>query len=349
MKGGRPLRFMALVLGGWAAARLMVLWPTGTVEFAGSGRAPATPAVVAHASSSNRTAASDASPVQPGIAAATLTGQANRLHAKLAPRAQLQGGQLGPDLAPSATTSAPAVVTTSRPRLQDGRPAGVSTLVSPAAVEPQRRADETQRARLAGDTWLIARPNGGDDLAFGQLGASQAGVRLTYAIDRARSVALSGRLSAPLSGRVREAALGLDWRPTTLPVYLLIEQRVPLDGGPARPAAQLIGSVHRRLPHDLRLEAYAQAGAVLRRGGFADGAVRLATPLLETRAATVDLGAGGWGAAQRDVARLDFGPTLRLALPARGGSVRLGLDYRVRVAGRARPGSGPALTLGSSF
>lgn len=203
--------------------------------------------------------------------------------------------------------------------------------------------------RWHGDLYLIARPTGGDSLAFGQLGASQGGARVTYAVDKAGHVALSARASAPLRGVGREAALGVDIRPTRLPVHLLAEQRLPLDGGPARPALQLIGGGAIHLPFRLVAEGYAQAGGVHRRGAFADGSARLTRKVLARRGFVLDLGAGAWGAAQRGIARLDTGPTLGLTLPAPHRTVRLAVDYRLRVAGRSRPGTGPAVSLGSSF
>lgn len=204
-------------------------------------------------------------------------------------------------------------------------------------------------SRLHGDAWLIARNGGGDNLSFGQLGASQAGLRLTYAVDADRHLALSGRLSTPLRGAGREAGLGADWQPTRLPLHLLAEARVPLDGGPARPAAQVIGGGVLHLPLRLDAEGYGQAGGVYRRGGFADGAARVTRLITSRHGVRFDLGVGGWGAAQRHVARVDAGPTAALTLPARGATIRLAVDYRLRVAGRARPGSGPAVSLGSSF
>jgi hypothetical protein len=61
------------------------------------------------------------------------------------------------------------------------------------------------------------------------------------------------------------------------------------------------------------------------------------------------LGGGAWGAAQRDAQRFDIGPSATLALPLGKQNVRLALDWRQRIAGDARPGSGLALTLGSDF
>jgi hypothetical protein len=48
---------------------------------------------------------------------------------------------------------------------------------------------------------------------------------------------------------------------------------------------------------------------------------------------------------QGRTARLDIGPSI--ALVHQG--ARLTADWRVRIAGQARPGSGPSLTLGKDF
>ena len=242
-------------------------------------------------------------------------------------------------------TSATAQPFPAEPSAEGAASPAVQTAPAATAAAPPN----ARLTRLHGDSYLIARPRGGNSLAFGQLGASQLGVRLTYTVDEVQRLAVSGRVSAPFRGAGREAALGVDWQPTVLPVHLLVEQRLPVDGGTARPAVQLIAGAATRLPVHLRFEAYGQAGAVHHRGGFADGAATVTRALIERRRVRVDVGAGSWSAAQRGVSRLDLGPTVALTLPARVGAVRLGLDYRARVAGRARPGSGAALTLGSSF
>ena len=340
VKNGRPLRFLALALGGWTAARVAMLWPAAPVAVAGLPSPSAVSLTLA-----------ERSPVSEPIID---SGPAVTLHAGVQPMGSAPIPKPSPPirarqaLASYSRDEHATVTSIARSTAElDAKPAQDVGAVPAATMLAE--ATPMRASRLRGDAWLIVRPNAGDNLAFGQLGASQAGVRLVYAVDEARTIGLSGRLSTPLRGRGREAALGVDWRPTALPVSLLVEQRIPLDGGPARPAAQLIAGMATRLPYRLQLEAYAQAGAVHRRGGFADGAARLTRPLLTSRVATIDLGAGGWGAAQRDAARLELGPTLGVTLPARGATIRVGADYRVRVAGRARPGSGPALTIGTSF
>jgi hypothetical protein len=126
---------------------------------------------------------------------------------------------------------------------------------------------------------------------------------------------------------------------------------VPLDVGRAAPAAGLVGGFGPVLRRGLRFEGYGQAGVIARRGGegFADGAARVTRPIGRLAGIAFDLGAGTWGGAQRDAARLDLGPSLGASLPLAGHTIRIALDWRARVAGHARPGSGPALTIGASF
>jgi hypothetical protein len=203
------------------------------------------------------------------------------------------------------------------------------------------------------DFWLVARAGSNRQAGFGsgELGGAQAGARVAYALDRNRHLAAFARVDTPLSGKGREAAVGLDWRPTRWPVRIVAEERVPLDGGSAAPAAGLVGGFGPVLRHGIRLEGYGQAGIIARRGGvgFADGAIRATRPIGALAGLSFDLGAGAWGGAQRDAARLDLGPTLGASVPVGGHPIRVALDWRERVAGKARPGSGLALTIGASF
>jgi hypothetical protein len=222
-----------------------------------------------------------------------------------------------------------------------------ATLPPPLVPTPLAKG----RSRLAGSAWLLARSGPGGSLDGGQLGASQAGLRLTYALGAARRVALAARVSAPINGRGREAALGIEWQPTRLPVRLIAEQRVSLDGGRGGPTVGVIGGYG---PADMvagvRLEAYGQAGAIARDGveTFIDTAARITHPVY-VAGKRLDLGLGTWGSAQRGARRFDVGPTLGLAVPVAGKSIRLNLDWRARVGGDARPGSGPAFSIGSDF
>ncbi|MDQ1157847.1 hypothetical protein QE385_002174 [Sphingomonas sp. SORGH_AS 950] len=203
--------------------------------------------------------------------------------------------------------------------------------------------------RWSASAWAILR-RGGDALTpGGQLGGSQAGVRLLRRLDRSGTLSASLRVSSALNGMSREIAPGLDWRPFPHgPVRVLVEQRIPLDGGDGGPALLAVAGIGPRpVAPGLALTLYAQAGAVARARiePFADGAARVTTPL----AAGIDLGLGLWGGAQREVRRLDIGPTLGVGVPLAGRWMRLSLDWRQRIAGRAAPNSGPALSLAGDF
>jgi hypothetical protein len=207
------------------------------------------------------------------------------------------------------------------------------------------------RSRFGGSAWAILRP--GDAAPFvPQLGGSQAGARLTYAIDQARRLSVAGRFSSALESRQSEAAIGLDWQPTSLPVHLVAEQRIGVDRARGGPALGLIGGFGPvPLTSWLLLDGYAQGGGIARDGieGYVDGAMRVSYSLAKLGPARIDLGLGAWGAAQRGASRIDAGPWLSTALPVAGRSLRLSIEWRQRLAGRAEPTSGPALTIGTDF
>lgn len=200
----------------------------------------------------------------------------------------------------------------------------------------------------SGSAWAILRPDGRATPFASQLGGSQAGARLAYALDANRRVALYARASAAIDAREREAAVGIDWRPTRLPIHLIAEQRVGIEGVRSGLAVGAVGGIGpTRVAGPIRVEGYAQAGVIFRDGreGFADGSLRL-TVLAAKR---IDLGLGAWGGAQHGAARLDLGPTIGVTLPVAKHALRLAADWRERVGGDARPGSGPALSLGVDF
>lgn len=207
--------------------------------------------------------------------------------------------------------------------------------------------------RMSVSSWAIIRGAGASALASGgQLGGSQAGLRASLRVSP--QLAVAGRLSSPLRSRGAEAALGVDWRPVrTIPVTLTAERRLRIDGsGRNAFAVGLFGGVDNiPLPADFRLDGYAQAGVVgaRRRDGYIDGAVGVDRPVAELGTAKVAVGGGVWGAAQPGVSRLDVGPQLVARVPAGATTLRFGLDWRQRVSGHARPGSGPSLSVGADF
>lgn len=340
---GRPLRFLALCLTLWVGVRVAVLWP----HFESAAdvlRAVVPGAVLAKTRDGPVMAASPpigkAEQPRSGAAARVLRWRVPRRPDPTRIALALLGLVRYGDPQP-VVQAEPLPATPLLPGLP--RPVGVGT----AAARPLP-------SRWSASAWLLAR--GGSGLApgglGGQLGGSQTGVRIAYTINRKRRLALAGRVSSPLGSGLREAAFGVEWQPTRLPLRLVGEQRFALSGGHGGSALALVGGVGpTRLPLGFRLEAYGQAGVIRRTTteAYGDGAVRIAHPAATISGVRVDVGAGAWGGAQRGAARLDLGPSLAFAIPLGKHALRLGFDWRERVAGDARPGSGPALTLGADF
>lgn len=343
---GRPLRFLGLVLGGWIAVRTVVLvqlMPGTTPELA-KDRAllnplPAPPQPLAH----EARVASRETLLVPG-ALVRLPVKSPILARPMAPAWQRHPGD--PDRI--------ALALLGLTRLGAGEP------VAEHLRDDQARAPVTPyrpsapgAGRLSGSVWLIAR--GGSGLGQsplgGQLGGSQAGIRLAYALDRPRRLALVGRVATPLAGAGREAAAGIEWQPTRLPVRLVAEQRIAIDGGGGGPAVGVVGGVGPVPIGNFRLEGYGQAGVVGRGRGvaYADGALRIDRAIARYRSATFTAGVGAWGAAQPGAERIDVGPMIAVSLPVERRRVRVALEWRARVGGQAAPGSGLALSIGGDF
>lgn len=163
-----------------------------------------------------------------------------------------------------------------------------------------------------------------------------------YLLIPEKRIATFARVTAPLAGKGSEAAIGFEWQPWQAPIRFAVERRIGLDGAPGGTGVGVTAGLYRETA-GLLVEGYGQAGAIARNRiePYADGAIRVTRHI----APQLTLGAGAWGGAQRDAQRLDIGPSASLAL----GKARLSLDWRQRIAGRAAPGSGLALTLGGDF
>ena len=343
---GRPLRFLGAVLVGWTTMRIVMLWPAASL-----------PADLAKTVVSRAIAASKPPPTirarpecpEPKELVATMTKPAlpaapERLTpviAEFAPSFErpVERERTRP-IAPSLATM--PIVGLMRPPAADAAPAAPWSSATPLSGI----------SRWSASSWLFARGGGAAGGSLGQpsLGGGQAGMRLAYALGERTAVV--ARAASPLAGQGREAAFGIEWRPTSLPVRLVAEARLGLDRAiRSAPAVGVIaGSGPAPLVKDFTLETYGEAGVIgARRGGYADGAVRVARPVMRLGALKLDLGLGAWGGAQRGAARLDLGPTLGVSLPVGDRPIRLLLDWRQRVVGGAKPGSGPALTLGRDF
>jgi hypothetical protein len=313
-----PIRFPLAVVGTWVLLRAAVLIPDWGTE---PLRAPTRPF-------RNAISSVGAAPLeQPVLAAPRVATPKPR-------RIVRRTDQAAAD--PPQTLSRPA------------RPAAFAELHASSAA-PLLAGVPPVPATVSGSRWTLSawafvRPGDAASLApAGTLGGSQIGARTTYRLKPGLTASL--RLYAPLSSpRAAEAAAGLDWQPLRrVPVRLLAERRQAL-GPEGRSAWSVMayGGVDAIKAGPFRIDAYGEAGVVgaRRRDLFADGAARLTLP-----AGRLRLGAGVWGAAQPGVSRLDAGPHVE----ARLGPASLSADWRFRLAGHARPGSGPAITLSTGF
>jgi hypothetical protein len=211
-------------------------------------------------------------------------------------------------------------------------------------------------SRWSASAWTFVRRGEATQLApGGTLGGSQAGARLTYRLGSVADgpLALSARIYSPLkNARGAEAALGVEWQPVpVLPVRLLAERRQAI-GKEGRSAFALMaygGVSDRGVVGPVRMDLYAQAGVVGAgsRDFFVDGSLSIGVPV--DGGERLKVGVGAWAAAQPGVSRVDAGPQLSVKLPVEGRNIRLSVDWRLRVAGDAAPGSGPALTLSTDF
>ena len=222
--------------------------------------------------------------------------------------------------------------------------------VAPVPVPPldQRKLDRVQLS-----TWALLRAQqtgiaGSQSLASGgQLGASQAGARLIYNLNR--RFALTARLSSPVGKRGGEVAAGVRVQPLlNIPVWLTAERRQAIGkyGGGRNDFALFFegGLYETPLPWRFSLDGYLQGGVVGVKSHdlFIDGGFTVTRPLFKQFSA----GIGIWGGAQPGLSRLDAGPRLTMRVRK---NVKLHLDWRQKLAGNARPGSGPALTLAGDF
>lgn len=207
--------------------------------------------------------------------------------------------------------------------------------------------------RLQMTAWALLRGRQGQPVgttslaANGTLGASQAGARLSYNYNRQISATL--RSSSNVGRRGGEVAAGVRVQPLGgLPLWITAERRMRIGKyGGGRNAFALFaeGGVYQRpMPWHFSLDAYLQGGIVgfKTRDKFIDGGLTLTRPLFRNFSG----GIGIWGAAQPGVYRVDAGP--RISMKVRD-NVRIHLDWRQRLAGKAEPGSGPAVTLAGDF
>lgn len=344
---GEPLLALLLIAASWTAGRFL-LWEPPFAEVIGGGPVwgqRGNPGELSRelwtVQEARRTPMISQGPVAalPSAPAASTAGQARPATPAANIPLALAGG--------TAVEAPPEVagrIEASPPERPPARPA-----VPPKPV---------RHGRWHVDAWLAWRHGSGSPrIANGarapSYGGTQAGIVAQYDLaEGAYRPALHLRATyAPERPRQAELGLGAGLRPlASLPVRVLVEGRITRTEARSavRPAALAVTEFPRvRLPLGLTGEGYAQGGWVGGRDAtaFADGQARVTHDLRLAARARVKLGLGTWGGAQKFAGRLDVGPTATADL----GPLRVAVDYRVRIAGRAAPGNGLAVTVSTGF
>lgn len=350
MSGSRSVRAFVLVLTGYATVRTLWVWtpilltdtppPVQTAQtrskpaqYPGAGRGP------------GKMAASRPRPA-PGYITANE-------HHSVPPQTQGSSPELESGFPPSRKYASVMNPLPQHPPSEPTRSVPLQPEASPAPIAPA--ASAARKSRWSGYAYLFHRPDTGTPATLapaGQIGGSQAAARLAWRLDDAGHLAVSARLATPLRTTAQaEAAIGADLIPAP-DLRLSVERRIAL-GSQGRDAfaAYAATGLYRAVAPRIELDGYAQAGLVgaRRRDPFADGALRLHHRTTLDTTTDLRLGAGAWGAAQPGAARLDLGPRAAITTRAARLPVTLALEGRLRVAGRARPGNGLALTLATDF
>ncbi|MFN3552703.1 MAG: hypothetical protein ACK4UL_06300 [Novosphingobium meiothermophilum] len=371
---GQPVIALALVLAAWVAARMMLVeGGAGTGGFR-DGPVLALRAQVLAASASLRDVQGRAPPEQvPGGSAIVPSARMDlaRMQVRAAGDREAAGDipaflpQRGFQSARFAQIINPPLMP-ARPGQRDGAPA-LEPRAAPVKMPP---ADEAAPAkddpRWSGDNWLLLRRGSGAAAqapGVAAYGASQAGAIVRYRFgtgqQRESYAYLRTSLAINAPGADKEIALGLGLRPqAALPLRVLAEARLQDTRQRAmevRPVVTVITELPwQNLPLGLRAEAYGQAGYAAGRDAtaFFDAQALVDRPLegVLPRRQALRIGAGIWTGGQKGAARLDAGPRASVRIDLGDGApTRLALDWRFRIAGNASPGSGPALTIASSF
>ena len=382
---GRAIRFLMLVLCGWALLRAAIL----TVPSGPHGGRSHTLAARGHQPVGPIAPFADPAPrVLEMLAAGPPTGSRDRFR-PVAPHRAARAPQRAVTVhkdhgsTPQFRQSAPIAQPAGR------RWADVASPIAPApaavlpVVPPLAPAGPGWTDRWRGSAWAFWRPAAAPALSgAGALGGTQAGVRVAWhpwGDDRfatyARLVAAPSPATADAiagGGRLlREAAIGVSLRPVArLPVAVIAERRSAAASPSAVRAGQAAGAANvlavvggiDRAPATLlgrrfSIDAYGQGGIAVRKNavtGFAEGQLSVTTQVVtRSQGPALSVGAIVAAAVQDDgaesIGRIDVGPRFSVQLPGQASTVRINADWRVRVAGGATPGSGPAVGVAIDF
>jgi hypothetical protein len=353
---GRPFAFVALTLGTWIGARILSTPQEAPVRFSAATKPISNFIIPAQKTRPNDIAIEMVfSPVQIEAAPAKVRRTHSTFSPFRPPAAKLiwrNGGR------PSGLSNTVLVTVEDKP-MRSGRdtpPTNAHALVGKAGT-PELIQEPGRKWGVAGYTYSFWRFANGSSNALApgaQYGGSQSGIILTVDPfgDPKQGVAVLARGAITPNGKEKELALGLRWKPlANIPVSLTAERRFQANA-PDRFATYLAGGIDARpVIGKLKADGFAQAGFVSGKdgGGFFDVQAKLTHPLTHIRDTPITIGVGSRAGGQRDVARLDVGPTIGTHIAVAKTLVIVQLDWRMRIAGNARPKDGLALTLSSGF
>jgi hypothetical protein len=258
------LRFLAIVATGWVGMRVVLLWPEEM----------AVPGVAAEAVAVGRLP----SLTRDGLGAGGLPqGATVSTYAGLPTP--------GPSLVRKGSRKADRIAAALFATREEMAVESASPSVAPMPTAvgdplPHLLPPSPFRSGMTISLWAMARPGAATGGPV-QLGGGQAGARVRVPLTR--RIAAVARLATPLAGAGREVALGIEWRPTRLPVTLVAERRVALDrSGSGTGIGVIAGIDGMPVVAGFTLESYGQAGAGggqcrARFGSGADAGRRLLT------------------------------------------------------------------------
>jgi hypothetical protein len=344
----RALRSFGAIVMIWTAGRGLLLYATGTETEIGIPFAVAPPSAGPEAAVAEKSAAAHARDVKrqrvtwPRFQAVT---KRNNLIA------------VTPSIS-DAVSEAQIAIVDALPTIDTARQHDDVPMAATLSGRPAERL--TTRSLISGSAYVFVRSGGqaGGVRLGDNLGGSQASFRLAGPeIASARNWTLrpfaraTGAL-APADFDETAAGLTVGRRWPSAFASASVEHRFRTGrNGRNAIAASLAGGMATSLPATgLTLSGYGQAGFVglSRRDAFADAEIRIETAPIPTTA-NIRLGLAAWGGVQPGVSRVDVGPSLSLPIKAGAASLSIRADWRFRVAGKAQPGSGPALTLATDF
>ncbi len=235
--------------------------------------------------------------------------------------------------------------------------------MSPAFIpipNPLIRPSPKTRHLVRVSSWLLLRdkPGSTGTNLRGQLGGAQIGLRaslMPIQVTDVLTIAPTIRFSSPLFGRsAREVAPGLVLQlSTNVPLEVYVERRIGASRESVGNWAAFIstGVSDFKLPRNIRLNGYVQAGVVGRktRRAFAGGNLNLTREIIDRPGLGIAVGSGLWGDVQKSASRVDIGPVIDFRLRSLPIPIRLSAEWRFRVSGRSAPSSGPAIVAGADF